>query len=103
MFEWLENIVAKTNSKGVPIPMLRDHGVASVSFTMLVVSFINMMYVVDASKSSDSIKYSLALFTICGAQYFGKKWQIRNILGKTDISVDGNKESWYVYFMRGNS
>ena len=85
MLEGIKKIINEMNSKGIPVPLMRDHGVGSVNLTLVVISFANAMYAIDAAKSTDSMMYALGLFSICGSMYFGKKWQMRKI-GSIDLT-----------------
>lgn len=70
--------VSKMNSKGVPLPLLRDPktGVASVSLTLVFMSFgiVLVGLIGKYSRALDGIDLSQALnlFYACGALYFGR-------------------------------
>lgn len=84
----LKELLAKLNEKGLPIPLFRDHGDASVSLTLTLLSFLNCIYVILKPGNSDSMMYSLGLFGFCAGGYFNKKYQMRKIGGVLDVGED---------------
>lgn len=75
--KWLD-FVGKMNSKGVPLPMIRDPktGLGSVSLTLVFISF-NMVLVGLVGKWSKELdgidlNQALNLFYACAALYFGR-------------------------------
>lgn len=90
MLEKLTNLLNTMNDKGFPIPLFRDHGVGSVSFTLVVVSFGNVLYAIDTGKSGDALMYAMMLFTACGSLYFGKKFTV-NKAGTIDVDSEDKK------------
>lgn len=91
MLNFISNFFNKLNQDGIPIPLLRDHGVGSVSFTLLIISFVNVIYAVDSAKPVESLMYGVAVFATCGSMYFGKKFQLRGLAMKANIN-EGTKE-----------
>jgi hypothetical protein len=78
--KWNE-FVLSCNTKGIPIPLLRDpkSSAGSVSLTMMFISF-NLVLVGLVGKYSKMLEgvdlgQALNLFTICSALYFGRKLQ----------------------------
>jgi len=65
------------STKGIPLPLLRNpkHQEASVTFTMLVISYA--LCVAGATKLSESISFdhSFELFMAVSALYFGRNFQ----------------------------
>jgi len=90
--KWLD-FVASMNSKGVPLPLVRDPktGIGSVSLTLVFVSFnvVIVGLVGKWSKALDGIDLTQALnlFYACGALYFG-----RNMSSK-GLQVSGKSEN----------
>lgn len=93
MLEKIKNLILKLNEKGIPVPLLMDKGAGSISGTLLLVSFANAIYAIDTQKNTDSLMYAMALFTVCGSMYFGKKWQVRKMGSlSVDSATDDSKE-----------
>lgn len=91
--KWCD-FVSKMNSKGVPLPMIRDPrtGRGSVSLTLLFISF-NVVLVGLVGKWVEKLggldlSQALNLFYACAALYFG-----RNLGGKdgTKLEVPGTQ------------
>lgn len=82
-----EKLLAVANylhDKGIPIPLIRDKDVGSLSATLVWLSFSIVAYAILKEKASDALMYAMGLFSVCGSMYFGKKWQMRKI-GTLDI------------------
>ncbi len=78
--KWFD-FVAKMNSRGVPLPTIRDpkSGKGSVSLTLVFVSF-NVVLVGLVGKWAGALggidlTQALNLFYACAALYFGRKFQ----------------------------
>jgi hypothetical protein len=78
MKKW-NDFVNSCNSKGIPLPLVRDPktGSGSVSLTMMFISF-NMVLIGLIGKYSKMLEgvdvgQSINLFTITAALYFGRK------------------------------
>ncbi len=81
MFEKWKQFVSDMNSKGVPVPMIRDgkSGRGSVSLTLVFVSF-NVWLVSIVGKASGALggmdpSQTLNMFMVCSGLYFGRKFQ----------------------------
>lgn len=72
------------HDKGIPIPLIRDKDVGSLSATLVWLSFSIVAYAILKEKQTDALMYAMGLFSICGSMYFGKKWQLRKI-GTLDL------------------
>lgn len=89
MLEKLKELIKTLNSKGIPLPMLTDPktGIASVSLTMLFISFnvVLVGLVGKWSKMLDGIDLSQAMtwFGICTSLYFGRSFATKNKDGNT--------------------
>lgn len=79
------------HDKGIPIPLIRDKDVGSLSATLVWLSFTIVAYAILKEKQSDALMYAMALFSVCGSMYFGKKWQMRKI-GNIDLGVSSDDE-----------
>lgn len=78
--KWKE-FVNEMNSKGIPIPMLRDGKTQqpSVSMTLMFISF-NVWLVSVIGKAAGALGgidagQTMQMFTICASLYFGRKFQ----------------------------
>jgi len=75
----VKNFIASMNAKGVPLPMLRDpkSGVASVSLTMLFISFnvvlIGLLGKLAGKFGGIDIQSALYWFMVCAGLYFGRR------------------------------
>jgi hypothetical protein len=93
MLEKLKQVVADGNSKGVPIPTLRDPktGVGSVSLTLVFLSFnlclFGMIGKITKVIGEVDLTNALWLFGICTSLYFG-----RTIVKKADGGVAFSNE-----------
>ncbi len=81
LLEWWKKIVNDMNSKGLPIPMVRDGktGLASVSLTLVFLSF-NIWVISIIGKCAGQLggidpSQTLNMFIICVGLYFGRKFQ----------------------------
>jgi hypothetical protein len=81
MLEWWKKIVREMNSKGIPVPLVRDPktGLGSVSLTLVFMSF-NLVFVGLIGKYSKmldgvDVSQAITLFSVCAALYFGRKMQ----------------------------
>ncbi len=79
MEKWKE-FVNNMNSKGIPVPMIRDPKVgASVSLTLMFISF-NIWLVSIVGKAAGALggmdpQQTLNMFMVCAGLYFGRKFQ----------------------------
>ncbi len=66
-----------TSSKGIPLPLLRNpkHQEASVTFTMLVLSYAMCVLGATNLVSAISFEHSFELFMAVSALYFGRNFQ----------------------------
>lgn len=85
------------NSKGVPVPMIRDGktGMGSVSLTLVFVSF-NVWLVSIIGKAAGALggmdpSQTLNMFMVCAGLYFGRKMQ-KDSKGNITISDADKKE-----------
>lgn len=85
------------NSKGVPVPMIRDGktGMGSVSLTLVFVSF-NVWLVSIIGKAAGALggmdpSQTLNMFMVCAGLYFGRKMQ-KDAKGNITISDADKKE-----------
>lgn len=80
LIEKWKQFVNDMNSKGIPIPMIRDPRTgASVSLTLVVISF-NIWVVSIIGKASGALggidpSQTLNMFMVCAGLYFGRKFQ----------------------------
>jgi len=92
--EKIKEVVRKLNEKGIPLPMLRDPktGQASVTFTMMVLSF-NTALLGQLGKFTQllgetDMTSAMSLFVATSALYLGRKFQNN---GK-EISVENEEK-----------
>lgn len=78
--KWID-FTANMNSKGIPLPTVRDPktGLGSISLTLVFVSF-NMVLLGLIGKAAGAfggidLTQALNLFYACGALYWGRKFQ----------------------------
>lgn len=81
MFGKWKDFINDMNSKGVPVPMIRDGKSkrGSVSLTLVFVSF-NVWLVSVIGKTSQALggispSETLSMFVVCSGLYFGRKFQ----------------------------
>lgn len=81
LFEKWKQFVNDMNSKGVPVPMIRDakSGKGSVSLTLVFISF-NVWLVSIIGKAAGALggmdpSQTLNMFMVCCGLYFGRKFQ----------------------------
>lgn len=74
-------MVENMNTKGVPVPMIRDGktGLPSVSLTLVFISF-NVWLVSVVGKAAGALGgidpgQTLQMFMVCSGLYFGRKFQ----------------------------
>ncbi len=76
MLDKVKEFLAKANDAGIPLPLFRDPKthLASISFTLLVLSFLYaaIMIVLNVSKQVENISYVMELFYASAALYFGR-------------------------------
>ena len=76
-----KTFVNSLNSNGIPVPMLRspDTGKASVSLTLVFISFnlviIGLMGKYSRMLEGVDVSQAISLFSICAALYWGRKFQ----------------------------
>lgn len=90
LMEWWKKIVNDANSKGIPLPMIRVDGKASISATMMFLSF-NIWVVSIVGKAAGALggmdsSACLQMFIACAGLYYGRKFQKA---ADGTISVDG--------------
>jgi hypothetical protein len=88
--KWKE-IVRNSNENGVPIPMIRVDGKASLSATLAFLSF-NIWAVSVVGKAAGALGgmdtgACLQMFLSCSALYWGRKFQ-RDDKGNVSVSKD---------------
>lgn len=81
LIEKWKQFVSDMNSKGVPVPMIRDgkSGRGSVSLTLVFISF-NVWLVSIIGKAAGALggmdpSQTLNMFMVCSGLYFGRKFQ----------------------------
>lgn len=81
LIEKWKQFVSNMNSKGIPMPMIRDgkSGEGSVSLTLLFISF-NVWLVSIIGKAAGALggmdpSQTLNMFMVCAGLYFGRKFQ----------------------------
>ncbi len=79
MLEKWKNFINSMNSKGIPVPMVRDpkSGSGSVSLTLVFLSF-NVWLVSIVGKAAGALggidpSQTLNMFLVCAGLYFGRK------------------------------
>lgn len=88
MIQKIKLIISKMNEKGLPIPLVRNHGVGSVSLTVFVLSTITM--ILSLFKIGDLNAWeSLAWFVTCAALYHNKRVKF----SKDEFSIGEDKEA----------
>lgn len=97
MFDKLKRFMITLNQAGIPIPLLRDPKtqMASVSLTMLVISFLVVLVglVGKLSKIFDvDTTQSIYWFLICSSLYFGRNLT-GNLTGNSNNSNLNTNES----------
>ena len=95
ILEKWKQFVRDMNSKGIPVPMVRDGktGVGSVSLTLVFASF-NIWLVSIIGKASGALggidpSQTLNMFMVCAGLYFGRKFQKDS---KGNITVEASDE-----------
>jgi hypothetical protein len=77
--EWWKKFVGDMNTKGIPVPTIRDPktGFGSISLTLVFLSFnlVLIGLIGKYSKMLDGVDVGQAttLFGVCAALYFGRK------------------------------
>lgn len=97
--ERIKQLFRDMNQKGISVPMLKDPktGMASVSLTMLIISF-NLVLIGLIGKASKllegvDVSQSLTLFGITSALYFGRTLSYNNVsVNPNSSSSDDTKE-----------
>lgn len=89
--KWKE-IVRNANEKGVPLPMVRADGKASLSATLVFLSF-NTWLVSVVGKAAGALGgmdsgACLQMFMVCAGLYFGRKFQRDE---KGGVSLEGKE------------
>ena len=79
------------NENGVPLPMVRENGKASMSATLVFLSFNVWLISINAKLAStlggvDS-NATLQMFIVCAGLYFGRKFQATSD-GKVTVDED---------------
>lgn len=74
LVNWMSN-------KGIPIPLLRNprHNESSVTFTMVIISFLICILALFELFKFISFDHSFELFMASSALYFGRNFQKKNI------------------------
>lgn len=96
MIEQIKEFFAKINSKGIPMPLIRDPktGMGSVSLTLLFISslYVQVGLIGKYSKLLEGVDVSQAInwFLIASGLYFGRTMS-KNDQTKT-ITTDGEKK-----------
>lgn len=95
ILEKWKNFVRDMNSKGIPVPMIRDGktGEGSVSLTLVFISF-NVWLVSIIGKAAGALggmdpSQTLNMFMVCAGLYFGRKFQRDE---KGGSSLEGDKK-----------
>lgn len=97
MLDKFKEFVALLNSKGIPLPMVRDPktGIASVSLTLVVISsiFVEVGLIGKYAKMFEGIDVSQALnfFMASAALYFSRNLSNNN--GKLESKTSEEKEN----------
>jgi hypothetical protein len=97
LLEKWKQFISDMNSKGVPVPMIRDGktGEGSVSLTLLFISF-NVWLVSIMGKAAGAFggidpSQTLNMFMVCAGLYFGRK-MTKDPKGAVIIEEDKPKE-----------
>lgn len=90
IIEWWKSVVRGANERGVPLPMLRVDGKASISATMMFLSF-NIWLISVIGKAAGALGgmdsgACLQMFIATAGLYFGRKFQRS---GDGTLSVEG--------------
>jgi len=93
ILEWWKSVVRDANERGVPLPMIRVDGKASISATMMFLSF-NIWLVSVIGKAAGALGgmdsgACLQMFIATAGLYFGRKFQ-RGADGT--LSVEGKEQ-----------
>jgi len=72
MIAKIKEIINKLNDKGIPLPLVRNHGVGSVSLTVFILSTITMILSLFKVGNLNAWE-SLAWFVTCAALYHNKR------------------------------
>lgn len=95
LFEKWKQFINDMNSKGIPVPMIRDGktGKGSVSLTLVFISF-NVWLISIIGKAAGALggmdpSQTLSMFMTCAGLYFGRKMQKDE---KGAISIEGKDE-----------
>jgi hypothetical protein len=94
ILEKWKQFVSDMNSKGIPVPMIRDPKTgASVSLTLVFISF-NVWLVSIIGKAAGALggmdpSQTLNMFIVCAGLYFGRKFQKDE---KGGMAVEGKSD-----------
>lgn len=93
---WMK-FVGQMNSKGVPMPMVRDpkNGLGSVSLTLVFISSLLVIIGIVGKWSKFlgdiDIANALQFFYASSALYFGRQWQLKDGISVGDAITSENK------------
>jgi len=96
MLEQLKDLLEKLNSKGFPLPVLKDplSQLPSVSLTLTFISFnivvIGLIGKISGYLGGIDLDQSIVLFGVCASLYWSRRVGVK---GKTtDVTVEEKKE-----------
>ena len=77
LFEKWKQFIIYLHDRGIPVPLIRDNGVGSVSLTLLFISslYVQVGLIGKYSKMLETIDIGQALnfFMVCSGLYFSRK------------------------------
>lgn len=96
IIENLRSFVSTLNEKGIPIPMIRVDGKASLTATMAFLSFNNALLgqlgKIAGLAGGVDLTNSNYLFGICLAAYLGRKMQGNGVAKTVEVEAESKKD-----------
>lgn len=93
----IKNFINQLNSYGVPIPMIRTNGAASLTATMTFISFntclIGQIGRISGVLGGVDLTQANYLFGICLAAYLGRRFQGNSQAKTVDVSDSAGGQS----------
>jgi hypothetical protein len=86
--QWWKNIVAQTNAKGIPVPMVRYKGEGNPALTLVFVSAVLVMIGIVGKWSGHlggiDMAQAMQFFYASSTLFFGHSWVHKDSNGVTD-------------------
>jgi len=90
--QWWKNLVAKANSNGVPIPMVRYKGEGNPALTLVFVSGALLAGGILHLGNID-IASAMQFFAASSTLFFGHSWVHKDSKGNVDKMDDGDNQN----------